>query len=61
MNTEQIEFVKTLWSIGAKLGIITVEDLQCLTAPQLLAKIIGELDKLLESQNDLIEKVDRCL
>ena len=61
MNTEQIEFVKTLWSIGAKLGIITVEDLQCLTAPQLLAKIIGELDKLLESQNDLIEKVDRWL
>ena len=52
MNTEQIEFVKTLWSIGAKLGIITVEDSQCLTAPQLLAKIIGELDKLLESQND---------
>lgn len=61
MNTEQIEFVKTLWSIGAKLGIITVEDLQCLTAPQLLAKIIGELDKLLESQNDLIEKVNRWL
>lgn len=61
MNTEQQIFIETLWSIGAKLGIITVDDLQSLTAPQLLAKIIGELDKLLDSQNNLTEKVDKLL
>lgn len=61
MDSLQNESIQKLSSIGYKLGILTVDDLAGMTAPQLIIKMANKLNELVHSQNDLIEKVDRWL
>ena len=61
MDSLQTESIQKLSSIGYKLGILTVDDLAGMTAPQLIVKIANKLNELVYSQNDLIEKVDRWI
>lgn len=58
MDKLQNESIQKLSSIGYKLGILTVDDIAGLTAPQLIVKIANKLNELVTSQNDLIYKVD---
>ena len=61
MDSLNQESIKKLSSIGYKMGILTVDDLAGMTAPQLIVKIANKLNELVYSQNDLIEKVDRWI
>ena len=58
MDSLNQESIKKLSSIGYKMGILTVDDLAGMTAPQLIIKIANKLNELVYSQNDLIGKVD---
>lgn len=58
MDSLNQESIKKLSSIGYKMGILTVDDLAGMTAPQLIVKIANKLNELVYSQNDLIGKVD---